>query len=125
MDQYRDIFNKASTGRPQFFARDGALTVFVYPAATANVIVIQSRVELSQFADLDTDYAMPNGYLWFFASALALSLAPSLLGGVPPMLKTNAKSAAAAIQGGNVRPTVIGGDPINGRTVRGSILVGW
>ena len=130
MAQYRDIFNKATAlGRPQFYAHDGAVTVFLYPVANANLITIQSRIELSQFADLDTDYAMPSGYLMFFASALAVALAPALLGAVTPSLKLNAKAAEHTIQGGNVRPMIIGGDPINGARQAGStvgaFLGGW
>ena len=129
MDQYRDIFTKTSSGRPQFYAFDGAVTVYLYPAASANVISLQTRVELSQFADLDTDYAMPNGYLRFFSSMLAVSLSPSLLGGVPPGLKTEARSAAENIEGGNIRPIIICGNPISRSRIIGSalgnILGGW
>ena len=128
MAQYNSIFFKLSPGRPMFYAYDGAATVFLYPAAIANTMVIQSRVDLSQFADLDTNYPMPSGYLKFFSTALAVALAPSLLGGTPPELKEMATSAKWSIEGTNIRPAIIGGNPISAdsRSVgRGSILGGW
>ena len=113
MQQYLDIYTKAATGRPNVYAFDGAITVYIYPAAVNSVITMQSRVDLSQFADLDTDYVMPNGYLRFFSAALAVALAPALLGTMPPALKTEARIAAANIEGSNIKPRIIGGNPIS------------
>lgn len=122
--KYNDIPIKSQAGRPQVWARDGGSTVFLYPAASASVISIVTRKPFTAFADFDTTYLLPPGYEGAFAAALAVALAPSLLGGVPPALLAAERKAVANVRNGTVRPAIISANPL-ARNLRGNILQGW
>jgi hypothetical protein len=124
MQRYNDIRDKAQTGRPQVWARDGGGTVFIFPAAVASTIAILTRKPFTLFADLDTVYQLPSGYQGAFAAALAVALAPSLLGGVPPALLAAERKAMANVRNGTVRPAIISANPLSCRP-HGNILQGW
>lgn len=124
-EQYRDIFNKNVTGRPLNYAYDGANTIYLYPAATGNVITIQCKSDIAQFADLDTNYVFPSGYLQAFAHSLAVAVAPSLLGGVTADMERKKFTSMKAIESANIKPLMIGGDPINKPNQNGNILNGF
>ena len=125
IEQYRDIFNKTASGRPQNYAYDGFNTIYLYPVATNNVMTIQCRQDIQQFADLDSDYGFPSGYLSAFSACLAVAVAPSLLGGATQDMMKKEMAAMQAIQGGNIRPLILGGDPINVGHRGGNIINGF
>jgi len=119
MADYRDIYDKTSTGTPQYYAHDGAATVYLYPVAAGETILIHANVELSQFADLDTNYTMPSGYQAGFAAALAVALAPALLGNVTAALLTSERRATHGIVGSNMRPAILRGREDVGNIIQG------
>lgn len=124
MQQYNDIPTKTQAGRPEVWVSDGLATVFLYPAASANTIGILTRKPFTEFADLDTDYSMPPGYKGAFSASLAVAMAPSLLGGIPPALERAEKKAMHNIGNTNVDPAILSSNPL-GRSCASNILQGW
>ena len=110
--QYNAIYLKTSPGRPEVWAHDGLSTVYLYPAPTDSTVGIVTRANFSSFADLDTVYTMPSGYEGFFAAALAVAMAPSLLGKVSQDLASAERRASFNIEGANVRPATLNTDPM-------------
>ena len=94
MGQYQDITIKNLPGAiPQQYAHDGASTVYIYPSANAHVITLRTKQAASTFADLDTNYDMPQGYSSAFTDQLAEVMAPTLN---QQMLQVASAKAAAA-----------------------------
>lgn len=124
MQQYNDIRLKTQSGRPEVYAWDGLATVYLYPAAAGNTINLLTRAPFASFADLDTSYTLPSGYQGAFAASLAVAMAPALLGGVPPGLLQAEKRALFNVKNTNVRPTIVGANPLSPRA-GGNILTGW
>lgn len=124
MQQYNDIGPKGQSGRPQFYACDGMSTVYLYPAATGNTISLLTRAPFASFVDLDTAYTLPSGYQGAFAAALAVAMAPALLGGVTPGLLQAEKRALFNVRNANVRPATVSANPLSPRAC-GNILQGW
>jgi hypothetical protein len=126
IQQYNAIYTKTTQGRPQYWVSDGLVTVYLYPAASANTIAIVSRKPFSSFADLDTVYTLPSGYEGAFAATLAVAMAPALLGKVTPDLVAAERRALANIANSIVRPAMLSSDPLSRRgRVFGNILQGW
>lgn len=124
MQQYNTIYMKEAAGRPELWAYDGLSTIYLYPAASGNTIHILSRAAFTQFADLDAEYLLPAGYKGAFAAALAVAMAPALLGGVTPDLLRIEMRAMANIAGGNIRPAIISASPLTPNCA-GNIMQGW
>lgn len=124
IQQYNAIPVKTTTGRPQFWCADGLSTVYLYPVASGNVLSVVTRKPFSSFADLDTDYTMPNGYEGAFAASVAVAMAPALIGKVTADLEKAEKRAMFNIRNGNVRPAVLNADPMRARC-GGNILTGF
>ena len=124
IQQYNAIPVKTTSGRPQFWCTDGLAMVYLYPAASGNVLSIVARKPFSAFADLDTVYAMPSGYEGAFAATLAVAMAPALIGKVTADLMAAKKAALFNIQGAAVRPAMIMASPLSG-PVGGNIYTGW
>lgn len=94
MQQYNEqVSLPATTGLPTMYAYDGFATVYLLPVPTAKTIQIQTRTTVSAFADQTTSYTVPTGYRAMLGAELAVRLAPSVLGGVPPALISAAKAA--------------------------------
>ena len=125
MQQYNNILTKAQAGRPDFFAADGLSTVYLYPAAAGHTLNLLVRKAFTVFADLDTAYTMPSGYQGAFSATLAVALAPSLLGGIPPALEKARREAMFNVASGNVRPAMLGSGPTLSGGALGNILQGW
>lgn len=125
MQQYNAIYLKTQTGRPQFWAWDGADTVYLYPAANGNTLNVLVRAEFSAFADLDASYTIPSGYESAFAAVLAVAMAPALLGKVPIELKEAKREALFNIAGNTARPEIISASPLARRAMGSNILQGW
>jgi hypothetical protein len=119
MEQYERIALKSVASIPRDYAHDGAATVFIYPAATGQKITLRTREIMSEFADLDTGYTMPKGYKSGLAAWLAEKMAPSLLGAIPPNVKTDAYAARCRLIAQNIEPAIIGGKPSTGNIFTG------
>ena len=109
-----------AAGFPRYWAQDGASTIYFYPAPTGQSITLRSRRSMSDFADLDTVYVMPQGYRSALAAVLAEKMAPSVVGGVPPAVAKAAATARSGLMSNSVAPAIIGSA---GTT--GNILTGW
>lgn len=125
MEQYNNIFLKTSAGRPTLWAWDGALTIYLWPTATANTINILTRVTFQNFADLDTAYILSSGYEGAFAATLAVAMAPALVGKVSQDLMMAKKTALYNVQNQSVRPAKINSNPLRRRASGGNIIQGW
>ncbi|WP_426076517.1 hypothetical protein [Janthinobacterium sp. PSPC3-1] len=124
MAQYNNIYEKVGPGRPELWAYDGLATIYLHPAASGNTINALSRVPFSQFADLDTAYLLPAGYRGAFAAALAVAMAPALLGKVTNELVMAERRAMFRIENANVNPAIISTSPLT-PNCGGNILQGW
>lgn len=92
MRQYNELSAPGTTGFPSVYAQDGLGTVYLWPVPAGQVIKLQTRTGVAAFADQDTDYTMPDGYASALGAALAVRIAPSILGAIPPyLLKAEAK----------------------------------
>lgn len=87
MEQYGQIYDNTLAGLPRVFAHDGLATVFLYPVPTTVVVKLQTRVGVSAFADQNTtSYSMPGGWQAALSAALAVRIAPNILGKLPDAL---------------------------------------
>jgi hypothetical protein len=92
MQQYNELYQPTTAGFPSFYAQDGLGTVYLWPVAAGQTIKLQTRVGVSSFADQNTDYIMPDGYAAALGAGLAVRIAPSILGAIPPyLIKAEAK----------------------------------
>lgn len=107
MGQYATISQKATASIPQFYATDGALTVYLWPAAAGQTITLRTNQAFTNFADLDTDYAMPTGYQSAFTAFVAERMASVLLGGIPPAVAKAASMARLRLQAQACDPEMI------------------
>jgi hypothetical protein len=91
----------------------GLARVFVYPVPnqSSSDLVLYIPRAMSQFADLDTDYALPDGYARMLRYNLAVEIAPEYDVPVPPRVEEVAASSLAAIKRANFRPRPAGLDP--------------
>jgi hypothetical protein len=122
MDQYSAIPIKTVASIPQQYAHDGAARVYLYPMATGQTITSRTLQVVQDFADLDTNYEMPRGYMASFAALLAERLAPTMLGGITADIAKAARSARNRIGGQAASPAIIGAVSSGGRL--GSFLAG-
>jgi len=121
MQQYHEqVRIKSISGLPRFYAHDGASTVYFYPAPTGQTITLRVHQSIPDFADLDTDYVMPNGYKAAMADVLAERVAKPVLGSIPPDVTMFAKAARKRIGAQVSEPGII-----NGAAPSGNILTGW
>lgn len=123
MEQYQEQIRIKSLqgGLPQYFAQDGLSTVYFYPVVSASTpITLRVMQSVQEFADLDTDYSMPQGYRSGFADVLAERVAPSVLGAVPPSIAKGAALARNRLMAQSIEPAIISGKP-----VQGNVYSGW
>lgn len=114
MAQYHAIPVKSTAGQPQYWAHDGQSTIFFYPAPTGQSVTLRTGSPVSDFADLDTDYVMPQGRKSAFQALLAERLAPSVLGDIPPAVSRAARKARLGLKAG-AKPEVIESNHLRGR----------
>lgn len=99
MQQYNELYVPTTTGTPNVWAQDGLSTVYLYPSPTGQSIRILTRTGVASFADQTTAYTVPAGYSSALGAALAVRIAPTLLGKLPPELVRAEKAAMGAIDG--------------------------
>jgi len=123
MTQYNELYAPTTTGIPNVWAQDGLSTVYLYPVPTGQTIKLQTRVGVAAFADQTTDYTLALGYKSALGALLAVQLAPTVLGRIPPELIRAETKANLSIK--RYDPKII---DVNGysqpRAVRQSILNG-
>jgi hypothetical protein len=97
-----------------FTTTAGLARVHVHPVPTQGVsdLILYIPRAMAQFADLDTDYALPDGYARLLRLHLALELAPEWGLPVPKGLEDQAREALAQVKRANHRPPVAGMDPV-------------
>jgi hypothetical protein len=123
MQQYNELLTPRPTGVPNVWAHDGLSTVYLDPSPTGQALKLQTRIGVSAFADQTTDYTMPPGYKSALGALLAVQLAPSILGRMPPELIRAETAARNAIK--KYDPTIIDVYSYSkSRSVRQSILFG-
>lgn len=105
MQQYNELYSPSDTGAPRFWAQNGLGTVYLYPSPTGQTIKLQTRRGVAEFADQTTSYSMPPGYKNALGAALAVSLAPPLLGRLPPELVRSETKAMNGIK--NYKPAIV------------------
>lgn len=86
MRQYNELAAPGVTGTPTVYAHDGLSTVYLWPVPTGQTIKLLTRSPIAQFADQATDYTLPDGYRSALGAALAVRIAPSVLGNIPAYL---------------------------------------
>ena len=86
MQQYNEIYQPNQTGQPSIYVQDGHATVYLWPVPAGHTIKLQTRSAVSAFADQETDYILPDGYASALGAALAVRIAPSILGQIPAYL---------------------------------------
>ena len=118
MEQYHVIGQKTNAGDPEYFAHDGLATVYFYPVPTSRSVTLRTKAAVSEFADLDTDYVMPQGYQSAFSSLLAELLAPQM-GGITPAIARDAANARSRMRAQGMTPAII-----NGYSRRPNIITG-
>lgn len=118
MGQYQSIAIKSLTTYPAYYCPDGASLVYLYPAAAAHVITLRTRQLVDDFADLDTVYALPNGYRAYLAALLAEKVANVVLGGLPAPVAVAAKAARRSLTAQGFTPAIINGGDMAGPVAR-------
>lgn len=125
-EQYNAFAVKATSSTiPEYGYYDAGLptgNIYLWPYSTTPVALhLQLQVQLSEFADLTTDYTLAPGYRKAIAYSLAEELAPGLRE-LPASVVRMASLARKAIQGVNARvPLLIPNVPMR---CGSNILVG-
>lgn len=107
MRQYHEIADKTVSGDPSWWAHDGLSTLYFYPVPTSRSITLRTKQKVSDFADLDTNYSMPNGYKSGIAAELAEKIAPTMLGSVPVTVSIAARQARNRLRAQAVVPAIL------------------
>lgn len=122
MQQYHEQvrIKSLSGGLPRYWAHDGESTVYFYPACTGQTITVRVHQSMAEFADLDTDYTMPQGYKSGLSAMLAERVSSTVVGGLSAAVVKAAKAARSRLMGQSITPAII-----NGGAPAGNILTGW
>jgi hypothetical protein len=116
MQQFNELYQPTTTGRPTVWAQDGMATVYLWPVPTGQTIKLQTQATVSEFADLTTDYTAAAGWRAGLGAALAVRCAPTLLGRLPAELARAEKRAMDGLA--MYEPAII--DNVNQIQARGS-----
>jgi hypothetical protein len=123
MLQYSGLYDPTETGDPVAWAYDGFSNVYLYPVATGQSVELLTSVTATTFADLTTNYTAPPGYENALGASLAVRLAPSVLGKLPPDLVRAERAALMGVMGWE--PAVVDYDGYQEAKPSGNILNGW
>lgn len=122
VEQYNGLYSPTQTGLPRVYAQDGLSTVYLYPVPAGSSISLQMRVGVTEFADYETVYIAAPGYKAALGAALAVRIAPTLLGSIPPTLLRAETRCLAAIA--RTVPAIVNVGSYAGGSCRSSILYG-
>lgn len=104
-ETYNDIVLKVMNGPwPEVCYWDGGNptgNLYFWPQGACSVHLVTSA-QVANFADLTTDYALPNGYERMFIFSLAEEAAATLETQVPPQVMKIAQSARRAVRRNNL-----------------------
>lgn len=125
MEQYQGIAQKATVSIPQFYAPDGGALVYLWPAAAGQTITLRTKQTFAKFADLDTDYVMPDGYPSALSALTAELLAPSMVGGVSSDVAKAAAGARTRLGAQSVEPAILNATSGGGRYNPYTNTYGW
>ncbi len=106
-EQYQAIFDKTTASDPEYWSWDGYATVYFYPVPTSALISLRTKQTFSDFADLDTDYGMPQGYKSALSAMLAEKMAFQLVGQIPAKVTRDASMARQRLAGKNMQPAIL------------------
>lgn len=120
MQQYNELYDPTTTGSPMLYAPDGLSTVYLYPVPNGQTIQLQTRKGVRAFADQTTAYTVPPGVESYLGAALAVRLAPAILGRLPPEL-VRAERASKVVR---LDPAIIDVGSYNSNRGAGNILNG-
>lgn len=115
MTQYAE--QVAATGSPMVYVPDGLSTVYLWPTPNGQTVKIQTRGSVATFVDRTTDYTAPPGYKSAMSAALAVRLAPVVIGNVPVKLEKDEKRLMGNISA--YEPAIVdvgsfsGGSPVS------------
>lgn len=107
MEQYQGIAQKATASIPLFYAPDGGALVYLWPAAVGQTVTLRTKQTFSKFADLDTDYVMPDGFPSALSALVAELLAPSMVGGVSTDVARAATGARTRLGAQSINPAIV------------------
>jgi hypothetical protein len=94
MRQYNELYQPTVTGTPSVWASDGLSTVYLWPVPNGQTIKLETRATASDFADLNTDYALPSGYKAALGAGLAVRLAVTICANGPSAAMLKAERSA-------------------------------
>jgi hypothetical protein len=116
LQQYHErVAVKTITGLPASFAYDGADTLYFYPVPAGVSVTLRSQEARPDFADLDTAYSTPDGWQSGLSALLAETVAPWILGGIPPAVSKAANVARRRLMAQTLVPAIIDGGTGQGR----------
>jgi hypothetical protein len=118
------IEKNVTGGYPQYWAHDGAATLYFYPAASGQTIKLRTKVSMSEFANLETDYVMPSGYRAALAAVLAERVAPTVVGQIPPSVRAAAARSLRAIKSQQAEPGILT-SPAAPAIGSNTLMMGW
>lgn len=107
MQRYNEQCRPFVTGTPSVYAPDGFSTIFLWPIPTGQTITLQTRSTVSEFADQTTDYTLPDGWANALGAALAVRIAPNILGQLPQSLVRAEEKALGAVD--KYEPAIVDG----------------
>lgn len=118
--QYANVAQKTTSGEPSYFFHDGYASVYFYPAPVALVITLRTKQVFEEFADLDTDYGMPKGFMSGLQALLAEKLAPGMnKGTIPASIARAAAAARARLLAQVMSPAIINAQPARMNIITG------
>ena len=94
MRQYSETYDVITASAPQVWAQDGLSNVYFVPVPNGQTIKLQTQVGVTTFVDQTTSYTVPPGYKALLTASLAVMLAPTVLGKVPPELENERRACA-------------------------------
>jgi hypothetical protein len=97
IQQYNEQYRPFVTGTPAVYAQDGFSAVHMWPTPNGQTITLQTRSTVSEFADQTTDYTLPDGWANALGAALAVRIAPNILGQMPSSLLAAEAKAMGAV----------------------------
>jgi hypothetical protein len=92
--------------------------------ANGQTLRLHSGTSVSAFTDLTTNYTAAPGYLAYLGAALAVRIAPNIIGKLPPELVRAETACEMGLV--NITPPIVDVDGYGGNNrSSGNILNGW
>lgn len=111
MQQFNELYQPTATGLPTVWAQDGMNTVYLWPVPTGQTIKLDTRQSVSSFADVTTIYSAPDGWQAALGAGLAVRIASTILGRLPPELVRAETKCMGAVS--RYEPAIVNVDGYN------------